>query len=283
MVEQVRSLLQRLIRFGRRGCAVMAPGDHTELQRVAGGHPMALGDPLLDEKLPGQPVRGKFPVVAVFLGGEHAKAGVAHVPGPVLDLTGERGCGLSDVVARRGPHDQPPPVLRAGRKRRRNARPDRVGQPLVPQPAGDRAAVRHVPPQRQPRAVQRACLIRLAPGGARRLRQRPQRRPAPLTAAERIPEFIPECRHDSPEELVPMWGYCTVCGMRRSRRNNFRHIRESRARLHRRVISALAAHTRRKGRLWASPSQHLTRLPLPWRHHPHGRQRMTVDGNRKKA
>lgn len=121
--------------------------------------------------LSGRTVRCRAAVGEQASGGHHQPA-VLHGARKVLHLAGEGRCRLADVVHRRQPHGQQPCVLLPVRQGFGHQLPYLTGQPVVPQQAGDRAAVRHMPPQRQPSTAPDAvALVGLRPYLSGRERQ----------------------------------------------------------------------------------------------------------------
>ena len=75
----------------------MASDDDRELVGVAGPPTVVFDQPVPEEELAREPVRGEAAVGHLLLQG-HAEAVCAHAVREVFDLAGEGGGGLADVV-----------------------------------------------------------------------------------------------------------------------------------------------------------------------------------------
>lgn len=89
----------------------MAARNDAELPGLLPRPAMTLFEPLTEQHLPRQTVRGQLAVWAELTLGGHLKTLPTHPVGELIDLAGESGSRLADVVHGRQPHRQTPGIL----------------------------------------------------------------------------------------------------------------------------------------------------------------------------
>lgn len=137
---------------------VVAPGDDGERRGCLPLPAVPFHEPLADDELPSEAVRRDPAVPTDRLFEGRLEPLPSHAVGERLDLAGEGGCALADVVgAGEEDRERAGIVVPAGQFRCEEAA-YLARQPVVPQDAGDGGAVGHVLPEGSQSSVSRSCL-----------------------------------------------------------------------------------------------------------------------------